>query len=304
MLAASSIKAAQLTQQQADSVGLYVEKHGRHVDNISLTGMFTNPFATVRIPLRLPILQKLSSLELKQLGVKLQCAYDAEGVSAVGVPLKLLHIDTCELHDYSAALVAALSALPMLHHLGISQVLHIDNVASRGRLNSIPSGALKALQQLTFLELSCGLYQPDYLQHLQKLTHLQDVQLALSYRHHYVITASMLSSLHQLTRLHLRSGSERFGFEPGALSGRTKLQRLELHDCMPDNAAGLQQLPSQLPQLQQLTYLVWRQGPPILSGMQRSFAPAAAYSALTASSKLQHLSISGRTLPPGAWQQL
>jgi hypothetical protein len=294
VLAASSIRATQLTQKQADSVGLYLETHGRHVDSISLTGLFSNPFATVSITLQLPLLQRLRSLDLKQLGVKLQCGYDAEGVLAVGVPLKLLHVDTCELHYHSAALAAALSALRTLQHLGISRVLHIGSVASETRLYSFPTGALQALQQLTFLELSGGLYKPDHLQHLQKLTHLQDLQLALSYWTDYVITASMLSSLHQLTRLHLNSGWKRFVFEPGALSGMTKLQRLELHNCMPDNAA----------RLQQLTHLVWFQEETKFSCMQRSFAPAAAYSTLTASSRLQHLSISGRTLLTGAWQQL
>jgi hypothetical protein len=54
---------------------------------------------------------------------------------------------------------------------------------------------------------------------------------------------------------------------------------------------------SHLQELQQLTYLGFR-------NISAAAATAAAYSALTASSKLQHLDISNCTVPAGVWQQV
>ena len=51
----------------------------------------------------------------------------------------------------------------------------------------------------------------------------------------------------------------------------------------------------------QLTYLRLYNS---LAAYQASNIPAAAYSALTASSKLQHLSLSSCTLPAGVWQHV
>jgi hypothetical protein len=62
-------------------------------------------------------------------------------------------------------------------------------------------------------------------------------------------------------------------------------------------AAGTAELMTYLQELQQLTYLGFR-------NISAATAPAAAYSALTASSKLQHLDISNCTVPAGAWQHV
>jgi hypothetical protein len=84
--------------------------------------------------------------------------------------------------------------------------------------------------------------------------------------------------------------------EPGVLVGKTRLQHLTLQSCgIVGQSAGVEQLLSHLQQLQQLTYLQ-------LALTLVDLAPAAAYAALTASSKLQHLDLSWCTLPAGVWR--
>jgi hypothetical protein len=63
---------------------------------------------------------------------------------------------------------------------------------------------------------------------------------------------------------------------------------------------GMAKLLSHLQHLQQLTYLDLHRS---LLYVEAS-PPAAAYSVLTASSKLQHLDISYCTVPAGVWQQM
>jgi hypothetical protein len=101
-----------------------------------------------------------------------------------------------------------------------------------------------------------------------------------------------------LTHLQLSSVVE---VEPGALAGKAQLQHLELCRCdIPGGTAGVSEFLSHLQQLQQLTHLT------VSRTLQdrKAVPPAAAYSALTASSKLQHLDISTTVLPPGAWKHM
>jgi hypothetical protein len=123
------------------------------------------------------------------------------------------------------------------------------------------------------------------------LTRLVDLRLGLI--GDCSITAGMLSGAQHLTRLELTWGS----LEPAALAGKTRLQHLHLtHTCA--DAAATTQLLFQLQQLQQLTCLL------LVINLHSTDAspPASAFSALTASSKLQRLDISYCTLPPGVWQ--
>jgi hypothetical protein len=69
---------------------------------------------------------------------------------------------------------------------------------------------------------------------------------------------------------------------------------------MPNGAAGIAQLLSQLQQLTQLEHLDLTNS---LNG-DVSNPPAADFSALTASSKLQHLSLTHTMLPEGVWQHV
>jgi hypothetical protein len=144
------------------------------------------------------------------------------------------------------------------------------------------------------------------LQHLSALTGLVELDLYLV--NPYTVTASMLGGTLRLTRLQL-SGLNDFCLEPAALAGKTLLQHLKLSGRVQlggdwrTGATGAAQLlsqPHRLEQLQQLTCLV-------LWSSQKASGPlpaAAAYSALTASSCLQRLDISGSCLPEGVWQHI
>jgi hypothetical protein len=149
------------------------------------------------------------------------------------------------------------------------------------------------MQQLTYLDMSGMVRDPAGLQHLQALTRLQDLRLCIS----GTVTASMLSDL-QLTHLEFYRQYNRGYFEPGALLGQTQLQHVVLRGChILGGSAGVEQLLSLLQPLQQLTFLN-------LSASLYNIAPAAAYAALTASSKLQHLDIRRCLLAEGVWQHI
>jgi hypothetical protein len=96
-------------------------------------------------------------------------------------------------------------------------------------------------------------------------------------------------------------------FEQDILARKPCLQRLELVDCWvpggpdgPPTAASVGQLLSTVQDLQQLTHMQFSDR---AYGKYAS-SPAAAFAVLTASSKLRHLDISGRTLPRGVWQHM
>jgi hypothetical protein len=159
------------------------------------------------------------------------------------------------------------------------------------------------LQQLLYLtHLERGNVDPvgpddasPALQPLQALTRLVDLHLeALG----QVITSSMLSGMLHLTSLRLMG----MKLEPGALAGKTGLQSLRLRGFQTvGGAAGVSQLLSHLQPMQQLTDLSLSPG---LFAVGEGSPPVAAYAALTASSKLQHLYLSSCTLPAGVWQHL
>jgi hypothetical protein len=115
------------------------------------------------------------------------------------------------------------------------------------------------------------------------------------------VTAPLLAGMQHLTVLQLATTNYSVGrFEPAALAGKTQLRHLdlehcELHGAAPGEAAGEQALLSQLQQLTQLTYLHLND---VLHCME---VPAADFSALTASSQLEHLDVSA-DCEDGVWQ--
>jgi hypothetical protein len=167
----------------------------------------------------------------------------------------------------------------------------------------IPLGeVLPGLQQLTYLELDNMIDIPFGLQmqHLSVLTRLADLRLHdLSLRPSSSFTGSMLSGVQSLTRLQLAAGQHHVYCEPAVLAGKTLLQHLELQfKAMLDGAQGVQML-AQLQLQQELTCLKLHD-----SSKPRSLPPAAAFAALTASSKLQHLDVSRCSLPEDMWQHV
>jgi hypothetical protein len=149
---------------------------------------------------------------------------------------------------------------------------------------------LQGLPQLTYLELAgMQLIGPDRispaLQPLQALTRLADLRLAFL---DCTVNADVLSQAGHLTRLVVEGAA----LEPGALAGKTNLKHLHLSSCKVQygNAALVTQMLSHLQVMQQLKHLHLAD---TLPDSWDNIPPAAAYSALTASSTLQHLDISG-----------
>jgi hypothetical protein len=255
-VALRSIHATVRHDQQRDSVMLYLARHGRHIDSVTIYGqpeessgvwlLSVLPLSVCQLP---PDLQ-LSSLQLSCLTVQLLPGNGSQGVlqaAAANTPhLKQLRLQRCALLDGGDSLATALLQLPGLEHLSL------DGITGGKRTDSInfEAGVLQQLQQLTYLKI----YE-------------------------------------------LGDGA----FEPGALAGKTKLQHLELDGCwLSGGAAVVAALMSQLQHLQQLTHLDLHS----TLRSQHATAPAAAYSALTAGSKLQYLRLSECTLAAGVWQHM
>ena len=279
-----------------DSVLVYVNKHAHHLDSLHISSSTTASAEFVQLPSNL----QASSLKLGNLWLQLQPGRGCRGV-LVCTKLKQLQLRDCRLLDDEPdeALTAALSQLPDLEHLNIS----FDG-GWVWRLGAVSLSMLLPLQQLTYLELSFFdilAYDPatSALQPLQALTRLMDLRLDwLGPADVMRVTASCLSGTTNLTRLECSGGH----FEPGVLAGKSQLQHLQLsHLRTSAGAAGEAQLLSHLPPLQQLTHLDLTHS---LRAVEEGSPPAAAYSAIAASTKLQHLNIMGCLLPVGVWQHL
>jgi hypothetical protein len=316
VVALSSITVDVKQQQHVDRVLLYLEQHGRHVSSVHLQ---IQPFEfqlyhkfTLR---QLPANLQLTSLQLDCMLLQLQQGGGFQGVLRPGLPLKQLRLQSCALLDDDQGLAAAWQALLLLtglEDLTISCHIHRGEVpfSTAEKLIAFPTSVLAKLQQLTCLVLSIkGTFQgPDdtapALQPLQGLTRL--AALKLDCWESYSVTANMLSC--QLTRLELEASA----LQPDALAGKTQLQHLAFlrpGDMFEDESEGdavrrsafVAGLLSQLQHLTQLTYLDL---PNHFHGMMDDNPPAAAFSALTASSKLQYLNISDCRVPEGVWQHV
>jgi hypothetical protein len=320
VVALRSITAPVTAQHQLDSVLLYLSKHSHHIDSVEFKGD-----GDYRAPLRqLPQILQLSSLQLSDLEVQLLPCDGFYGVlpaTAQQAALKQLRLDSCMLlgTDAGAGLAAAracsaLAVLPAgLEHLSIR------NLRCNGEMVQFPTAALQQLQQLSYLELTdVSVLGPSkarpVLQPLQALTRLQHVRL------HSVhtdedggrVTAAILAGTPHLTYLELSAGlfdnEVVWNVEPSVLAGKTQLQYLHLALCsIVGGAAGISQLLCQLQRLQQLTYLNLSYCLEACNDRVQdldSTPPAAAYAALTASSNLKQLDITGAVLPEGMWQHM
>jgi hypothetical protein len=192
--------------------------------------------------------------------------------------------------------------LPGLDHLSIS------NVSFNGARGSFPTAIVEQLQQLTYRQVEVdhmalqGPYEASFgasnaLQPLHALTRLAVLRLSPFGGDRYKVTASMLSGMHHLTRLELKycyTG-------PSVLEGKTLLQHLELWRIFMPHGQQVSQLLSQLEPLQQLTHLRFDHK---WWAIQRGAPSPTAYSALTANSSLQHLSINGCSLTKVAWEHI
>lgn len=171
--------------------------------------------------------------------------------------LKQGRLRWCQLFDDDEELAAALMRLPPgLEHLSIYGMYRESDLDDRKQPVCVPVVALQQLQQLTFLELSCSIKQgPDKacpaLQPLTALTRLVNLRLhgveVDGGDGHSVISAAMLSGACLLTRLQLSGVVEVLPLvEPGVLTGKTKLQHLQLVECVLLGRDGEPQLLSRL----------------------------------------------------------
>jgi hypothetical protein len=137
------------------------------------------------------------------------------------------------------------------------------------------------------------------LQHVQHLTDLQE--LVLDVEPFKIVTAAALSSLQRLTLLELGSGGGGYlVFEPAALGCVPQLARLVLTKfTLPGGGDSMTEFMSHLGALQQLEHLALRVIP-----RNASAAPAAAFAALTASSKLEHLEMRSIHMEHDAWAHM
>jgi hypothetical protein len=277
---------------------MYLSKHGQHVDSLDIKGPRGDWFQGMQLPLvYLPPNLRLRSLKVSFLNVQLQPGSGSQGIVQPGVRLERLQLYGCTLLDRVEDLAAALALLPGLQCLSIYRTFRGEDDLE------LLADVFPGLQHLTCLELDDGNLMGPHkgfapsrsaMQPLKSLTQLATLRLA---PHQFVvIDSSILSGLQHLT--HLRLASRAF-LEPVALSTITKLQHLELGNILGvagTASAAAAQLLSDLQHLQHLTHLDLSETscfhiPPY------SNPHAAAFSAITASSKLQHLNMHRCHLP-------
>ena len=200
------------------------------------------------------------------------------------------------------------SGLQPLEGLTSLQKLQLVSLGLGDRNGLQPLEGLTRLQELLLDSLVWR--DPDFLQPLQGLTRLKDLRLvSLGAR---TIEASMLSGLNQLTLLKviIEEGARRMKctVQPDILADKTQLQHLELIECnICGDTNGVTRLLLYLQPMQQLTRLnlsgsLQPEDYTIYPRLEPITPPATAYSALTSSSKLQHLDISYCEVPEGVWQ--
>lgn len=337
VIALSSITKGVADQAHLSVLLRYLTKHGRHVRTLWLheapAGGGYILYGSPRVQLReLPAsLTQLNTLQLDRLSLQLQrlSSGSPQGVLRAGLPaLTRLELHFCSLQDGAQGLEAALMQLPSLQHLSISHLT--DDVATSQKLAALPSSYLAR-----YLPEQRLVFPTHVLVHIAQLTRLQlagvdfcdreedsssDAAAAAlqplqalkvgvdDFETPYSVNASMLSGATQLSWLLVY----RLGFEAGALAGKAQLQHLVLSECyvgrlaspLPPRPSGVAQLLVELQQLTQLRYLnlsgscCWRR-----YSLEPS-PPPAAFAALTASSRLQHLVYSSNMLPAAAWQHV
>ena len=259
----------------------WVEKHGQHIKELDLNRVGGT-------------LTELPCWQLRQLGifngsVQLGPSSSHPGVLHSCNGLTKLQLWSCQVDGPDN--LSALSAVPALQHLELSYIS-----SSTGYV-SLPGSVLQVLTQLSALKLELNIkVTAESLQHSSALQHLQ----VLSLYHPLVpLSPSSTPGLAQLTGLQAIKLS--YFDEPldaALLQHYTRLQQLQLQGGDLTGAAGSATLLAaigQQPQLEQLE--LW--------GVRCEWPRAAgAYTALTASSRLQELDVHVDEWPAGVWQSV
>jgi hypothetical protein len=288
--ALSSIK-AKVKQPQLDSLQLYLTRHAQHVSALALEDANPDDYQRLRLT-ELPPCSQLRSLSLQWFNVQLASSDGHPGVLQAAPQLTRLEVWGRLLDADSGALTAALAGLTALKHLKLC--CHTDACVVDGI-------SIEALApQLTHLETSAWLLDDDeagWQEQICGMSQLRELELQLAEGDE--VWAGKFSGLQHLTRLAVRSDFGSPGsVEAAALANLPRLRNLMIFDVAIAGESPAAALLQALGQLQELTWLR-------LSGVLDSLtAPAPAYSALTGSSRLQHLALFDSQLPPGAWQHV
>jgi len=295
-------------QAQCDNVAQWLQAHGGGVTRLDMRGQGLS-LACLPCP-------ALRDLNLQWLSVQ-------PGFFSACTSLTRLLLNDCFL---KTTLATQLSVLVTLQHLELHGAVYQRAITNPGiNCCEFPGSLLSQLVQLTCLKLRYSQVQSDAaLQHLGSLSALQHLELNLEGWGEQKPTAAALTGLQQLlqlTSLILTRVPWAINLHSmPAFTVLAALRVLQLDDCPSVDAAVLATT-SQLQQLELGCKDLWNaEGSAAMLaavGQQQgltklrishyrcwSTPSAAAYSALTASSHVQHLQLIGCEFPAGAWQQM
>jgi hypothetical protein len=279
-------------QEQLDSLSLYLARHGQHVSSLVVTDDNGNG-PNLTLP-EFATCSQLRSLSLSGPPVQLgPSSIGHQGVLRAVPQLTRLEVSSLSsiVDTDSGAVTAALAGLTGLQHLELSSF----DMSVQG----ISIAALA--QQLTHLAISLQLLggQARRSRQIRGLPQLQELTLEHD-GDDEVLGAGGLAGLRHLMKLffHKQSSAMHGCLEPSVFADLPQLQQLVLYDV--DIAGAPATLLQELERLQQLTRLSLSE----VLDSDTAPAPVPAYSALTASSRLQCLALYDCTLPPGAWQHV
>lgn len=302
----------------ADTVGSllqWLDRHGSFITQLQLHMGHGMRLASLPCPL-------LHVLLVNEFKVQLVPRSSQRGLLHAATKLTHLTMQHVTVLEGSKQLTA-LSVLTGLQHLVLQGVQEPG-----GDYAALPGSLLRPLVQLTHLHIECGLSDAA-LQHLSCLSALQHLQLerlgaaatsaALSSLQalqsltclflegaHFSLTSSTTPHLRLLLCLQALQLHACNGLEPVLLSKLTLLETLELwltplcndFDSGPEPSTATERFFALLPKLTRMTALV------LHYALHDSAPTAAAYAAITASSRLQSLDLCSTVIPVGAWQHI
>lgn len=259
---------------------------------------------------QLPVCAQLQELHLHDSVLQLVPTDNQKGLLHNMQRLTLLEVSYCEVDDsgmnwYDSS--PAFADLPDLQHLLVR--------GEHDECDINPCLWLSSVTTLTALELM--IEPPVYeatempLHHITDMSNLQQLTLGMG----ETFSTEAVTGLQQLTMLDLSANpgwSRGLDVEPAVLACCSQLQHLRLSEvhCDAISAAGFAALMSHIGAMQDLTHLSLTHGSvrdnrsEALAQLVIADVPAATYSALTGSSKLQHLDLRNWPWPRHAWEHV
>lgn len=275
------------------SLQLYIANHGQHLT--SLEALFLSPLE------QLPC-HKLQQLQLHVCAVQLGPSNSPPGILQGCTALTELELLNCAIIGPEASLLA-LAALPQLQNLRLSTLTYTKGLPTSAAAHNLamPSTLLLQVPRLTHLQLgvASGRCLQGCLQHLSSLTGLQQLNLkSIKAAVCSPSTMPAFSALTALTSIRLTGCA----LDPAVLHDSTQIQALRLQGVTIVGPEGgtlvAPRLLSCIARMPRLKHLVLD-----LEAAARIFE-LNAYTALTASSKLQQLRLVNNNLPCGVWQAM